>query len=159
MADAKITQLGADSTPTTDDLVVTVNDPSGTPANKKVTVGDLLAHRTQTDNSGSISSATTSGLIVQYGWGQFQGSVAATITDTVTFPTAFTTPMGVITNWLGANATAVADITGFTAEATVLAAAVQTYNISTTGFTIKMNRISGNFGTSFYGYSWIAWGV
>lgn len=42
MADAKITALTSDAAPTTDDLVVTVNDPGGTPANKKVTLGDIL---------------------------------------------------------------------------------------------------------------------
>lgn len=41
-ADAKITGLTADTTPTTDDLVVTVDDPGGTPVNKKVTVSNLL---------------------------------------------------------------------------------------------------------------------
>ncbi len=41
MADQKITQLTADTTPTTDDLIVTVNDPAGTPGNKKVTLSDL----------------------------------------------------------------------------------------------------------------------
>ena len=41
MADQKITQLSPDTTPSTDDLIVTVNDPSGTPANKKVTLADL----------------------------------------------------------------------------------------------------------------------
>lgn len=43
MADTKISNLTADTSPTTDDLIVTVNDPAGTPANKKVTVADLLA--------------------------------------------------------------------------------------------------------------------
>lgn len=41
MADSKITGLTADTSPTSDDLIVTVNDPSGTPANKKVALGDL----------------------------------------------------------------------------------------------------------------------
>lgn len=41
MADQKITQLTADTSPTSDDLVVTVTDPAGTPANRKVTLGDL----------------------------------------------------------------------------------------------------------------------
>jgi hypothetical protein len=40
-ADTKITGLAADTAPTTDDLLVTVNDPVGTPANKKVTLGNL----------------------------------------------------------------------------------------------------------------------
>lgn len=41
MVDQKITALTADATPTGDDLVVTVNDPGGTPANRKVTVTQL----------------------------------------------------------------------------------------------------------------------
>jgi|SRR6185503_7276836 len=41
MADQKVTELTADTSPTSDDLVVTVNDPSGTPGNKKVTLATL----------------------------------------------------------------------------------------------------------------------
>lgn len=41
MADSKITGLTADAAPTSDDLVVTVNDPLGTPANRKVTLANL----------------------------------------------------------------------------------------------------------------------
>ncbi len=43
MADSKISGLSADNAPTTDDLLVSVNDPGGTPANKKVTVGNIVA--------------------------------------------------------------------------------------------------------------------
>jgi hypothetical protein len=42
VADAKITSFSADTTPTVDDLVPTVNDPGGTPANKKVTIANLV---------------------------------------------------------------------------------------------------------------------
>lgn len=42
MADTKITALTADTSPTSDDLVVTVNDASGTPANKKVTLANAI---------------------------------------------------------------------------------------------------------------------
>lgn len=41
-AQLKITELTEDTTPTTDDMTVTVNDPSGTPATKKATIGNLL---------------------------------------------------------------------------------------------------------------------
>lgn len=40
-ADTKITGLTADTAPDSADLVVTVDDPGGTPANKKVTIGNL----------------------------------------------------------------------------------------------------------------------
>lgn len=42
MADSKISALAADTSPTADDLVVLVNDPGGTPANKKATIANLL---------------------------------------------------------------------------------------------------------------------
>ena len=41
MADQKITALTADASPTGDDLVVTVQDPGGTPSNRKVTLQNL----------------------------------------------------------------------------------------------------------------------
>lgn len=41
MADTKISELSADTAPSTDDLVVTVNDPGGSPANRKVTLANL----------------------------------------------------------------------------------------------------------------------
>src|ERR1051326_9158900 len=43
MADSKSSGLTADTSPTSDDLIVTVNDPGGTPANKKVTLANLFA--------------------------------------------------------------------------------------------------------------------
>lgn len=42
MADQKITALTALTTPTTDDLLAIVDDPSGTPITKKITLANLL---------------------------------------------------------------------------------------------------------------------
>lgn len=41
MANTKISALTADTAPTADDLVVTVNDPGGTPATRKATITDF----------------------------------------------------------------------------------------------------------------------
>jgi hypothetical protein len=41
MANLKITELDADTTPTADDLIVTVNAPGTTPVNKKITIDNL----------------------------------------------------------------------------------------------------------------------
>lgn len=81
MANNKISELVADTSPTSDDLIITVNDVAGTPANKKVTIANLnaaLVHDTLTGfvanehidwtadqgatniHSGNISSATDS---------------------------------------------------------------------------------------------------
>ena len=43
MADKRITELTEDTSPTLDDLIVTVTDPGGTPVTKKVTLANLLA--------------------------------------------------------------------------------------------------------------------
>lgn len=42
MADAKLTALTAETSPTTDDLLYLVDDPAGTPASKKITLADLF---------------------------------------------------------------------------------------------------------------------
>lgn len=41
MADTKLSALTADTSPTSDDLVYTVNDPGGTPASRKVTLANF----------------------------------------------------------------------------------------------------------------------
>lgn len=40
MADTKLSALTADASPTSDDLIYTVNDPGGTPASRKVTIAN-----------------------------------------------------------------------------------------------------------------------
>lgn len=45
----KITQLDADAAPTRDDLLVSVNDPAGSPANRKVTIETVLTLAKDTD--------------------------------------------------------------------------------------------------------------
>jgi hypothetical protein len=45
MADNKITALTEDTAPLTTDLVMTVDDPAGTPINKKVTIANLLRNK------------------------------------------------------------------------------------------------------------------
>lgn len=54
MANTKISALTADTTPTADDLVVTVNDPGGTPATRKATITNFTkAIPTVVGDSGS----------------------------------------------------------------------------------------------------------
>jgi len=43
MADTKLADLTEDTTPTTDDIVYVVNSPGGTPADRKVTLANLLS--------------------------------------------------------------------------------------------------------------------
>jgi len=48
MADQKITELTELSTPEANDLLVIVDDPSGTPVTKKITVGNVIVDATTT---------------------------------------------------------------------------------------------------------------
>lgn len=118
--------------------------------------------RVQTDNSNTIANTTQNGVFEQRGWGQALGNSTGTISEAVTFPTAFTTVLGVIVTPLGAKVSpAASDITGL--DIALTGAIGYTYSanpVSTTGFTANLNRDSGTFGnTVYYGYSWIAWGV
>lgn len=54
MADQKLTALTAMTSPTTDDLLYIVDDPSGTPASRKITLANLLGA-----TSGSVVLAST----------------------------------------------------------------------------------------------------
>ena len=51
MSDQKITQLTEDTAPTADDLIVTVNNPGGSAANRKVTIGNLIKIISPTSDS------------------------------------------------------------------------------------------------------------
>lgn len=68
MADAKISALTALTTPTTDDLVAIVDDPSGTPVTKKCTLANLISAlmlsnvTVQTLTSSSGTYTPTSGM-------------------------------------------------------------------------------------------------
>lgn len=48
MADKKITQLTAATTAANTDLLLIVNDPAGSPVNKKLEIGDLFGESAQT---------------------------------------------------------------------------------------------------------------
>lgn len=74
MSDAKISALTADTSPTTDDLVVTVTDPSGTPANRKVTLDAI---------------------------GAMEAAVARTLTSKTLTSPAITTPTGIVKGDVG----------------------------------------------------------
>lgn len=133
MADQKITQLTADTSPTSDDLTVTVNDPGGTPANKKVTLGDLVtkAHGLSDTTvigvaSGVIAAASTTG----------SGNVVRATSPTLVTPILGTPTSGTVTNLSG---TASINING-TVGATTPAAG--TFTTATTTGTIELGNAS-----------------
>jgi hypothetical protein len=77
----KITDLTADASPTSDDLIETVNDPGGTPASRKVTLANLWT---------ALKSFTKVGLPVEIGIACSDESTAITTgTAKVTFRMPF----------------------------------------------------------------------
>jgi len=60
MADKKITQLTALTTPANNDLLLIVDDPSGSPISKKITLGDIFGETAQTVFQNINLSANTS---------------------------------------------------------------------------------------------------
>ena len=58
MPDLKISALTADATPTSDDLLVSVNDPVGTPANRQITCGNAIQRAHGLANGVAVVDAT-----------------------------------------------------------------------------------------------------
>jgi hypothetical protein len=129
-----------------------------------ITPDKLALFNYQTDNNNSITSVTNGDIKIQAGWGQKVGdNVTGNIADTVTFPTAYTTLLGISISFMSTKATtAMSNVTdqasagyggttGFTAS---------TGSPATTGFIAVLNRHTGAFSsTTYYAYSWIAWGI
>lgn len=116
----------------------------------------------QTKNSNTFASVLGSPLKVQYGWGQINGTGATTVAETVTFPEAFTTVLGVSLTCLGAkvgsDATSITDLTASWGVAATLANA---NSITTSGFSAMLAKNDSTaiaVGTR-AGYSWVAWGI
>lgn len=64
MADTKISGLTADTSPTIDDLLVTVHDPAGTPTNRKVTIENF--YKTINGLTADGSPVTSTDYVVTY---------------------------------------------------------------------------------------------
>lgn len=65
MADQKITALSGNTTPLTTDILPMVDDPGGTPATQKITIGNVLSLQTMTllkSNNGTSTNASANNL-------------------------------------------------------------------------------------------------
>lgn len=109
----------------------------------------------------TTNSAPT-GLTVQYGWGQKVGDGSTQMSESVTFPTAFSSAPTVIISSIGQTPTSTpaTGITGFSDTPDAVPVTIQTKSISTTGLTVYFTKPSGSLSVSHnYGYSWIAIGT
>ena len=115
----------------------------------------------QKDNSNTISNTTSNtNVLMQVGWGQVVGNNSTNVADTVTFPTSFTTVLGLVVTLGGVKTSpAAASITDLTLGYTTVAE-VSWSNLTNAGFQLDMNRSTTTFATTaFYGYTWMAWGI
>ncbi len=60
MADARLTELTEDTTPSTTGLVYYVDDPSGSPVSRKVTISNLFSSGTYTPTLGNVANISAS---------------------------------------------------------------------------------------------------
>ena len=94
-ADTKISALTADTSPTADDLVATVNDPAGTPASRKVTVADLGKGLTQH----WIIPASDETTALTTGTGKMTWNAPCAMTVTAVRASVITAPTGSVATW------------------------------------------------------------
>jgi len=135
-----------------------ITTPTIAQINNSTAPGVKLQVRVQTDNNNSITNTTQAGVITQYGWGQIVGNGTSEITDTVTFPTPFTTILGFVVTQLGAKVGAAADLTGLDNAAG--AGAIARVGVLTNSTApVTLNRTADYGVTAYYGFSWIAWGI
>ena len=123
-----------------------------------------LPLRYQTDNNNTIASNTSGkNVTIQAGWAANTGSAASSMSIPVTFPTAFTTILGVVTQLNAVKATtAPSTIKDLNANYNTTAEtfSVSAGTISETGFTANLARNSATFSAgTYYGFSWLAWGI
>jgi hypothetical protein len=105
----------------------------------------------------NITNSDTSAVILS-GWGFILGDATIIIEETVTFGTTFASAPVVTATPLnarvGSDPTTIADLTAASEDNTCTAR-----SITTTGFTVAMQKLTGTFGnTARFGYSWIAIG-
>lgn len=131
---------------------------------RHVPAGELFENfNYQTDNNNSIASTSNAEVKVQAGWAQEAGNNAQSMTANVSFPVAFGTILGVICQLNAVKpssaATAITDLTAaYNTSGTTFA--ISASAVATSGFTANISRNASTFAsTTFYGFSWLAWGI
>lgn len=167
----KITELTELTNYATNDLLIIEDVSAG--VTKKITWANLVADNSITSAKlvqafmkGRYQANTTnsdqSGITMQFGWGWIPGDGTNAVSETVTFPTAYTTTLGVFPSALGflsgSNPTALADFNAGFGGNIIMPHA---YSITATNFVIKLTEDSAATFTSTLriGYSWIALGI
>lgn len=128
--------------------------------NQSITPDKLSGSHYQTDNNNVISNTLNAPLIRQYGWGQVTGTNGQLLGDAITFPSSFSTILGVNVSYLAARTSVASDITQLNVAFNTTEFTIAASNILNSGFSVNMRRATGTFAAgTFYGYSWEAWGL
>jgi hypothetical protein len=112
-----------------------------------------------TKRQDNTTNSTVANQKIQYGYGVFIPNAVIQISETVTFPEAFTTAPVVTISSLGADGGGGTAVTSTNTYANTLAFHV--YNVSTTGFTAQAATVNGGAvgnGVITYLYAWTAVG-
>jgi hypothetical protein len=107
------------------------------------------------------TDSSVTGLSVQHGWGYIEGDgTSSLITNSITFPTAFSAAPVIICTPLGADTSgAPTSITEFTTSVNTTISA-QVSGVTATDFDLRLNRATGTYGSgNYFGFTWIAIGT
>ena len=159
MADTRIAGLTAMTTASKDDILLVVDDPAGTPTNKKITIEKFFANVESTTLFANVTSASNSSVasvVINGGLGIAKnlivdGNVSVNGVFTLTGNGAIEnlssniTPDTTITYDLGNTTSSwkdayIQDLKGHTGELTVSANATLSANLTTTGSNVHINN-------------------
>lgn len=133
-------------------------------ADGSVTPAKTAIYNYQTDNSNTIASTDNGAIKIQAGWSQAVGNNTTNFTIPVTFPQAFTTVLGVVVSLNAVKpataATSITDLNG-NYHTSAESFGVSAGSVLNSGFTAYLQRSGPGmfFNTTYYGFSWIAWGI
>lgn len=130
----------------------------GTGIGSNAITGDKIASY-RVPSQADTTNTTQTAAKVQVGWGQILGNGTGSMTKSVTFPIAITTPLAISINFIGykSGGSAAAAITEFNTKVGA-GAFIEAINLTTTGFTANFSN-TGSFGAAYHGYSWIVWSI
>lgn len=153
---AKITDVNVTTAKIADSAITTAKLNDGAVTSAKLAEAFFKGRK-----QASTTNSDVSGLKFMHGWGFIQGNGATGMSETVTFPTAFSSPPVVLISQLSAAATASgtpADVDAFN-TGWASATGAMTEDITSSSF-LAVLRASAVHSSSFYfGYSWIAIGA
>ena len=153
MSTAKVADSAVTTAKINDSAVTTAKINDGAVTSAKLAEA-FFRGRYQADTTNSQPT----GLTVQFGWGHIQGDNSGDLSETLTFPTAFSSAPVVILNPIGVANSSPSDITSFNQTVTD-SSTVYPHTIAASSCTVAFNKDTGQYSnTKYFGYTWLAIG-